>query len=147
MAQTLNHIVALDVGDKRIGLALASVESRLPRPLTTLANDDDFIHKLNDIIQTEAVGAIVVGLPRGMEGQHTIQTVATEKFVEQLKRTIDLPIIFQDEALTSQKAEAELEARHQVYSRADVDALAASYILQDFLIDFHDFTNVADLAV
>ena len=147
MAQIPNQIVALDVGDKRIGVAVASVEARLPRPLVTLANDDDFSRKLADIIDKEAIGAIVVGLPRGMEGQHTAQTVATEKCVERLNQTINLPMIFQDEALTSQKAEEELGSRHQAFTKDEVDALAASYILQDFLIDFHDMADVTDMAV
>jgi putative Holliday junction resolvase len=128
-------IVGLDVGNKRIGVALASLSARLPQPLSTLPWDDNFFSKLEGVIEKEAVGALVVGLPRGLQGQHTAQTQAVESFVEELRQRISLPIHMQDEALTSQHAEAELQARGKVYDRAAIDALAATYILGDFLTE------------
>lgn len=126
-------VVGLDVGAKRIGVAVASLTARLPQPLVTLSNDDSFFPALERIVSDEVASALVVGYPRGMQGQHTAQTQVIEDFCEELRSRIDLPIHFQDEAVTSRQAEAELQARGKDYSKADIDALAATYILDDFL--------------
>ena len=130
---TPDSILALDVGGKRVGVAMASLIARLPRRLTTLENNETLIPALQEIIEGENVGAIVVGLPRNLQGEHTAQTEQIEQFVAELKRELSLPIRFQDEALTSKKAEAELDAQGRNYQRGDIDSLAATYILEDFL--------------
>lgn len=129
-----SHVLALDVGSKRVGVAIASTAARLPRPLTTLDAGANLLDRLQYIINDEAVEAIVVGLPRGLSGQSTAQTAAVETFTDQLRRRFDkLPIYFQDEALTSQQAETELRSRKTAYNKAEVDSLAAVYILEDWL--------------
>jgi putative transcription antitermination factor YqgF len=105
----------------------------LARPLITLIQDDTFFAALEAILEVEGVRAIVVGFPRGMQGQHTAQTAAIEQFVAELKQHVPLPIHFQDEALTSKHAKAELDARGKPYDKGAIDALAATYILEDFL--------------
>jgi putative Holliday junction resolvase len=125
----------LDVGDRRVGVAVASLAARLPRPLTTLLRDDDknFFQELQTVIKAENVEALVVGFPRGQAGQPTAQTGTIEAFADELRRHCGLPVHFQDESVTSKQAEAELEARGKTYQRGDIDALAATYILEDFL--------------
>ena len=140
MPQTPRTIIALDVGSKRVGVAVASLIARLPRPLTTLDRERDFLIELQNLLSVEEAGALVVGFPRGMQGQSTLQTEAIQDFVKELREHVTLPIVFQDEALTSNKAEAELEARGRNYSKADVDALAATYILEYFLSE-HELTG------
>lgn len=136
MPITPNYILALDVGEKRIGVAIASSIARLPRPLTTLdATSDSVFDAVQEIITSESIDTIVVGLPRGLQGQHTAQTAAIEQFTEQLRQAIKLPIHQQDEALTSRKAEAELASRGKPFAKGEVDALAATYILEDWLQD------------
>lgn len=126
-------VVGLDVGAQRVGVAVASLTARLPRPLVTLSNDDNFFSSLERLVSDERAAALVVGYPRGMQGQHTAQTQVIEDFCEELRGRIDLPLHFQDEAVTSRQAEAELQARGKDYNKADIDALAATYILDDFL--------------
>lgn len=121
------------MGSQRIGVAVATLASRLPRPLTTLKRDDGLFAALQDIIEAEGVGTVVVGLPRGLDGQSTAQTKDTEAFKDLLSRRYALPVHLQDEAVTSKQAEAELKARGKAYRREDIDALAATYILEDFL--------------
>ena len=133
MPATPSSILALDIGDKRVGVAVASLEARLPRPLTTVLRSQDCFEELRRIVRSEDIGEIVVGLPRGLEGQPTGQTEATESFISELKSEVGLPVHLQDEALTSKRAEAELEKRGKAYSKGDIDALAATYILEDFL--------------
>lgn len=144
MTKDPTAILALDVGEKRIGVAIASLIARLPRPLATLDNNETFAPALKDIIESEGVGAIVVGFPRGMQGQSTAQTRSIEDFAQQLGREVDLPMRFQDESVTSKRAEEELRSRGGHYERGDIDALAATYILEDFL---GDAQNLIELKV
>lgn len=137
MAATPKIVLALDYGATRTGVAIVSSESRLPRPLTTL-RAEDFFESLNKLIERENVTNLVVGLPRGIEGQRTAQTEAAEAFVSQLQAKFSLPVDTQDEAVTSKKAEAELDARGKPYKQEDIDALAATYILDDWLLEHKD---------
>jgi putative Holliday junction resolvase len=126
-------VLALDVGEKRVGVALTSLAARLPSPLVTLDRNDNFIEELRKIIKTESVEKLIIGWPRGLNGQHTAQTSAVEAFAAELRQLIDLPIRFQDEAVTSKQAETELRNRRKAYRQGDIDALAATYILEDYL--------------
>jgi putative Holliday junction resolvase len=133
VAPAPSSVLGLDVGAQRIGVAAASLAAGLARPLTTLEHDDGFLSALRTIIKTENAQALVVGLPRGLDGQHTDQTRTVEAFSEELRRQYGLPVHLQDEAVTSKQAETELESRGKPYGRADIDALAATYILEDWL--------------
>lgn len=126
-------VVALDIGLRRIGVALASVAAGFPGPLTTVQHDDKIMHTLCNLLDEHEAVALVVGLPRGLDGQDTAQTRAVEAFVAELKKHTDIPLYWQDEALTSRKAEEELDGRGKPYGKGDIDALAATYILEDFL--------------
>lgn len=126
-------ILALDVGEVRIGVALADAELRFPNPLTTLDNNAKVWEKLGKLIDDNEVKTVVIGLPRGLDGQETAQTQSTRSFIAEFRANFTVPIETQDEALTSVKAEAELEARGKPYKKTDVDALAATYILEDYL--------------
>jgi putative Holliday junction resolvase len=103
--------------------------------------DDTFFAALQTIIETEKANMLIVGLPRNLAGRHTPQTQATEAFAAELGRRCKLPIHLQDEAVTSKQAEAELKARGKAYERGDIDALAATYILEDFLADNKDLAS------
>lgn len=126
-------LLALDVGEQRVGVAEAHSIARIAHPLTTLDHTVAIFDDIAELIAKHDGVVLVVGLPRGMQGQETAQTHYVEAFVADLKRHIKVPIFWQDEALTSQKAEKELDARKKPYNKGDVDALAATYILDDFL--------------
>ena len=128
-------ILALDIGAARIGLALAHTQARLAAPAGAVANNDQVVAALRRLCQQEGVVQLVIGLPRGMAGQDTQQTANVQAFGAQLAATLALPLAWQDEAVTSVRAEAELRARGKPYGRADIDALAATYILEDYLHD------------
>lgn len=132
----MKHFIGLDVGNVRIGVAIASVEARIARPYTTLSNNQAIFETINEIITDNDVIGVVVGLPRGMDGQMTAQTRAAVTFAESLKSAIAVPVHMQDETLTSKAAEAELEARKQPYRKEAIDALAATYILKDYLEEY-----------
>lgn len=132
MAVQEGTILALDVGAARIGLALASRAARLAAPYKTIAHTSDVIERLRTICEQESVQELVVGLPRGMNGQETTQTAAVQEFGQQLA-VLSLPVRWQDETLTSVKAEEELARRGRPYQKSEIDALAATYILEDYL--------------
>jgi putative Holliday junction resolvase len=131
--QQSSSILALDVGHKRIGVAIADAIARLPRPLTTIEVDENVLKKIADLAAENNANELVVGLPRGMEGQSTEQTKYSEDFVRRLKQKTGLLVHMQDEAVTSAQAEEELRQRGKPYVKGDIDALAATYILEDFL--------------
>lgn len=133
-------LLGLDVGQKRIGVAIGNTEVALASPLTTLDHTDTIYSTIQQLAEREGAAALVVGLPRGLDGQDTAQTAAVTDFVSQLLTTFDIPINWQDEAVTSVQAEAELQARGKPYVKSDIDALAATYILQDYL-DAHRQTQ------
>jgi putative Holliday junction resolvase len=126
-------VMALDVGSRRIGVALAHPTARLAQPLITLNRSDTTFDDIQKLIAEHNVDRIAVGLPRSLDGNITQQTRDTILFINQLKEVTTIPVFEQDEALTSKQAEAELIARAKPYTKADIDALAATYILQDFL--------------
>ena len=132
--QSNTHVyLALDVGNARIGVARANSIARIASPLTTLNHTASIMDDIKELIMTEGADRLVVGLPRGLSGQETPQTHIVREFVAELKQHVPIEIAFQDEALTSQKAETELNARRKPFSKGDIDALAATYILDDYL--------------
>ncbi|HSW85547.1 MAG TPA: Holliday junction resolvase RuvX [Candidatus Saccharimonadales bacterium] len=133
MPETPESILGLDVGERLVGVAFASLAAGIARPYITLTRNDKFFDSLQKIIDSENVNTLIVGLPRGLDGQSTAQTASVEDFVKRLRQRFNLTIVFQDEAVTSKQAEAELKSRGKVYQRSDIDSLAATYILEDYL--------------
>lgn len=130
---TIDIVLGLDVGSVRIGAALGRSDVRIAQPLTVLEHTSDIFTGIAELVAKERVTSIVVGWPRGMQGQETAQTKSVEAFVATLRQHVSQPIYLQDEALTSHKAEAELRDRKKPFTKGEVDALAATYILDDYL--------------
>lgn len=135
MLTSSQSIVALDVGAKRIGVASANAVARIAHPLTTLDHGEQILADIQRLVATEQAAMVVVGLPRGLSGQETDQTRTIQGFGAKLEEHLDIPLYWQDEAVTSAQAEAELQKRGKPYAKGDIDALAATYILEDFLND------------
>ena len=133
MTANTSSILALDVGTVRIGVAISDSIARLPRPMMTLVNNEDFTEQLRQIIDNEGVTTLIVGLPRSLNGEDTDQTRLVRRFVANWQADVGLPLFFQDEALSSARAKEELRARGKLYQKGDIDALAATYILDDYL--------------
>jgi putative Holliday junction resolvase len=135
------RVLAIDVGQRRIGLAISDPTGTLARPLGTLtiAHDDGVEQAALEIARLAAeddgLGAIVVGLPVALDGSPTEQTAHVTAFVEALKVRTALPIAFADERLTSREAESRLSLRERDWRKRKkrLDAAAAAIILQDYL--------------
>jgi len=127
------QILALDFGSKRVGVAVAHVVARLPRPLTTLQNSETLLDDIRNLVNKEGAALVLVGLPRGMDGGYTEQTRLAEEFAHELASVLSVPIELVDETLTSVDAEQVLAQRS--YNKGEVDALAASLILERYLAE------------
>ncbi len=126
-------LLGLDVGSARIGVATVRTDIRFPQPLTTLQYSSEVFADIAGLVKEYQAAAVVVGWPRVMQGQETAQTAFVDDFAAELRQYIDIPVHLQDEALTSQKAEQELRSRNKPYGKGDIDALAATYILDDYV--------------
>ena len=125
------NYLALDVGEKRIGLATADDNVRIAVPFGWLENDDDIIQKITEKLIQHDISVVVVGYPRNQSGEATQQTQFVEQFVKNLSVIdLDIDLVFQDESLTSVEAERRLG---QVKDKGEIDAEAASISLQDYL--------------
>lgn len=131
----LSNYLALDVGRARVGVALANSIAKIAAPLSALQNDDTFKDKLQAILTEHDVQTLVVGWPRGLDGQETLQTAYVGEFITLLEGWVTIPIVRQDEALTSVKAEAELRSRARAFEKGEIDSLSAVYIMEDYLAD------------
>lgn len=128
------YILALDYGNRRVGVAVAHIVARLPRPLTTLTNSETLLDDISHLVAQENAGLVVVGLPRGMDGGYTDQTHAAEQFADELRGELDVPVVLADETLTSIDAEASLPGG-KTHAKGDIDAMAASLILERYLAE------------
>ncbi len=126
------QLLAIDYGDKKLGLAIADNKIRIPIPQGVIYNDQQMITNLLEIIEREKIDIIVVGYPRNQAGQSTAQTVKVESFVQTLAEYFE-PIVWQDESLTSVLAEERLQKHRKSYTKEDIDAQAAAIILEDYL--------------
>ncbi|NCU29641.1 Holliday junction resolvase RuvX [Candidatus Saccharibacteria bacterium] len=125
------NYLALDVGEKRIGLATADDNVRIAVPFGWLENNNDTIQKITEKLIQHDISVVVVGYPRNQSGEATQQTQFVEQFVKNLSVIdLDVDLVFQDESLTSVEAERRLG---QVKDKGEIDAEAASIILQDYL--------------
>jgi putative Holliday junction resolvase len=127
------YILALDYGEARIGVAIASSIARLPRPLTTIASSDESFTRIVELVKQESVGLVIVGLPRTLDGGYSKQTHAAEAFGTKLAALLSIPLEMADETLTSVDAEAELAGKP--HDKGAIDALAATYILERYLME------------
>lgn len=128
----MNSILALDVGERRIGVAWANDVIKIPFPLITLTVDGDIIGKIEKLAGSQQATLIVIGLPRNQSGEETAQSKIARDFAEKLQNH-GLDTVLQDESLTSVLAEEELKKRNKPYTKEDIDSLAATLILQDYL--------------
>jgi putative Holliday junction resolvase len=145
------RILGIDLGSRRIGLAISDVSLTLARPLATLTvrreaadNERDVAHRvvelaLGEIVRLSAeedgLSRIVVGMPARLDGSATEQTVRATAFVAALRERTSIPVVTEDERLTSVEAESRLAHRERNWRKrkAQLDAAAAAVILQDYL--------------
>ena len=130
------RLLGLDVGTKRIGVAITDDTRKICLPSDTIirqGNKKDFV-VLANLCKSKNIKGIVVGLPISFKEKDTECSLFIKKFTENLSKEINLPIIFQDERLSSFEAEElMLDEIGSNKTKKVVDKIAASYILESFL--------------
>ncbi len=134
MEVNITRTLGLDVGDKRIGVALSDPQGILASPLTiiTCRNETADIEAIMGIISQHQVERVIVGLPRSMNGSLGKQAEKVKAFAQSLSSQIKIPVEFRDERLSSVSARRLIQDARQKRARHD-DAIAAALILQTYL--------------
>lgn len=128
----MSSVLSLDVGEKRIGVAVADSVISISIPLDTIEVDGTELSQIAELVLKNDVSTIVVGNPRNQQGEETAQTKYVLNFIDELK-FLEKKIVLQDESMTSVIAEDQLRKSKKPYSKGDIDAVAASIILTDYL--------------
>jgi len=129
--------LGLDVGDRRIGVAMSDPSGIVASPLTIIERKNDIadIEAVADIIRGNEIGHIVIGLPLAVDGGAGMQAEKVKAFANRLLEVVKVPVDFRDESFTTVSARKLMmetmskKARRQ----AKDDAIAAAFILQHFL--------------
>ena len=129
------RFLAVDHGLKRTGLAICDAGERIVSPLCVLKGQKNLPQEIAQVISSQEVEAIVLGLPLNMDGSEGPQAAKVKAFAERLKHHTQVPVFFQDERLSSFGAHEKLESTGLAKARKRdlLDALAAAEILQSFL--------------
>jgi putative Holliday junction resolvase len=142
---TLFYVRALgiDYGRRRIGLALSDPTGMLARPWKTIEGGGGPARVATVLAaeiaalasEADGLAAVAIGYPRRLNGEPTDQTAMVEQIVAQLRKVVELPIVLQDERLSSREAESLLARREKDWRKRKplLDAASAAVILQDYL--------------
>ncbi len=132
-------ILGLDVGEKRIGVAKADSSVKIAIPVCTIEVNGNEFQEIARLMRLYNVSGLVLGMPRSNEGNETAQSLYVRNFAKTLVEKIpSAKINFQDESLTSVEAENRLKSRKKHYEKGEIDAEAASIILQDFIESYRE---------
>ena len=149
------RFLGIDFGDVRIGLAVSDSSGTIARPLRTITPSgslDEYVVIVTREVtalasEVDGLDALVVGVPRSLDGTPNKQTTRTLAFVESLRKATALPVVTQDERLTSVEAEQRLAIREQDWRKRKklLDAASAAVILQDYLDEHRsEVTDVSE---
>mgnify|MGYP001246576179 FL=1 len=133
----MNRILAIDYGDVRIGLAMSDLMQIIAKPYKTIKNTDrnEIFIQLENIIEENNIGKIIVGLPITLKGGHSEQTNKVLSFVKELKLYMKIDIDTYDERLSSFQAKKSLilQGIKTGHNKEQIDQTAAAIFLQGYL--------------
>ncbi len=136
------RVLGIDVGRRRVGLAISDRSGTIARPLATItiARREEAVGLLAAEAarlagEEDGLGTIVVGVPRRLDGTPDEETAGVEAFVAALRARVTMPVMTEDERLTSREAESRLAFNERDWRKRKqrLDAAAAAVILQDYL--------------
>ena len=136
------RVLGIDVGERRVGLAISDRSRTLARPLTTLtvASVTEAVQRVAAMIvdlrdEDDGLDRVVVGVPSRLDGSATTATPHVLDFIDRLRTTASVPIVTEGERLTSREAESRLAINERDWRKRKqkLDAAAAAVILQDYL--------------
>lgn len=133
----MSRILAVDWGERRVGVALSDLSRSLASPLPTIytSSESETIRAVVEIVTREEVIEVVVGLPLNMDGSRGEAAARAESLAHRLEQEIEVPVVMWDERLTSAQAR---RLSNEVGARIGrrkglVDARAAELLLQSYL--------------
>lgn len=133
----MGRLLAIDHGEKRIGLAISDPNKIISKPLKTILLSDIelFYKKLLEIIFDYDIEKLIIGLPVGMDGNYTLQTKKVEAFKDALQVKIKIPIEMFDERLSSISAKKSLISQgvKTGHNKSQIDQTAAAIFLQHYI--------------
>ena len=133
--------LGLDVGDRRIGVALSDPQGILASPFTTINRRDETtdVEAIIGIVNQKGVEQIIVGLPRSMDGSIGRQAEKVKVFTQELCNHTHVPVEFRDERLSTVSAKRLMReaSAKKIREKARQDAIAAAIILQGYLDERH----------
>jgi putative Holliday junction resolvase len=135
--------LALDLGERRIGVAISDALGMVARPLEIFSRTSrkaDFAH-IGALVTTRQVDAVIVGLPLNMDGSEGRQAAWVRDYSVALAKTLSVPVHLWDERLTSEEAIDILRARGKSTAKGTLDAVAAAVILQSYLDSHYQDTH------
>jgi len=133
-------IIALDWGQKRIGVAVGDTVSRIPFPRDFIVSDASALTRVKALYQAEKADKIVLGLPRQLDGAEGASAEKVRAFAQKLQKEIICEIEFFDERFTSKVAQSYIQAgAHAKHKReknlkTEVDSLSASELLRNYFV-------------
>ncbi len=137
----MGRLLALDVGEKRVGVAICDETRTLARPLLTLkraSKKEDFA-RLAALCREHAIAQVIVGLPKTLRGEEGPQAQRVRRYAIELQAALNLPIDFWDERYSSVDAQERLtSASRKARARGEIDSAAAAIILQEYLDALRD---------
>jgi len=137
MSSPRMRTMGLDVGERRIGMAIADELGMIASPVGVVQRGDGDLQRILETARVQGAGVVVIGLPTGLSGREGPQAATVRAFAETLAKSSgdSLEIVFWDERLTSAMAERALEAQGRKKNRrsGEIDAMAAAFILQGYL--------------
>jgi putative Holliday junction resolvase len=132
----VGRLLALDVGEKRMGVAICDESQTLARPLLTLkraSKKEDFA-RLAILCAEQAIEKVIVGLPRTLRSEEGPQAQRVRRYAHELQAALNLPIDFWDERYSSVDAQERLSvSSRKARTKGDIDSAAAAIILQEYL--------------
>ena len=133
----MNRILALDVGDRRIGISMTDPMQIIASPFSVIDRkvSKNVYNEITDIVKNYSIETIVVGMPITLKGKNSHQTNAVKEFIDELSRKTSTNIETIDERLSSVSAQKELVKKgvKTGHNKGEIDKTAATLILQEYL--------------
>ncbi|MDD2332079.1 MAG: Holliday junction resolvase RuvX [Candidatus Cloacimonetes bacterium] len=132
-----SRILAIDFGEKRIGIALTDPLQLFAKPLCCLENKGfrQVLSEIRNLISIHEVGMLIIGLPLSIEGKRTAKTIETEEFINKVRNKLSIPVLSWDERYSTSEANDYLKEMGYGWKEARqlIDAMAACMILKSYL--------------
>ena len=133
----MGRFLAIDFGEKRVGLALSDPTKIIAKPFKSISynNHDDLLNKISLIIEEKNVEKIILGFPKGLKGEYTAQTNKVMSCFNLIKNKSIIPIVLQDERFSSVSAKKSLILQNikTGHNKGLIDETAAAIFLQLYL--------------